>query len=125
MNQLQLTYEPLQPPRNLPTARHSDPETSREAGTEKLHWSEHRKLALAALVRAGDEGATDFALAAATGVAQTSIGCRRKDLRNMGFVEDSGIKRPSPSGSPSIVWRVTRAGRDAYHQLTINQNMNT
>jgi hypothetical protein len=117
----QLTFDDCQeltPMRTLPTARHSDHETSREAGTEKLHWSEHRKLALKALVIAGDDGCTDFDLECMTGIHQTSVGKRRLDLLRMGYVVKTSERRPSPSGSPSIVWRVTRAGRDVYYELT-------
>ena len=41
-----------------------------------------------------------------TGVAQTSIGVRRHELVAAGLVIDSGLRRPAPSGSLAIVWRV-------------------
>ena len=47
-------------------------------------------------------GLTDFELAALLGGSQTSLGKRRLEL---GCV-DTGVRRPSPSGSPAVVWRL-------------------
>ena len=92
---------------DLPTARHSDPATSHEAASDATPLSgRHRRIALAALRYAGSYGMTDFELAAATGVQQTSIGVRRKELVRAGFVEATEQRRLSPSGSSAIVWRV-------------------
>ncbi|MGV0985046.1 MAG: hypothetical protein ACOYB2_10855 [Limnohabitans sp.] len=89
------------------TARESDPDTSHEAAKDARAMSgKHRMLALAALREAGPRGLTDFELADATGVAQTSIGVRRKELVRAGYVEATDARRPAPSGSAAIVWRV-------------------
>jgi hypothetical protein len=60
---------------------------------------------------------TDFELAARTGWQQTSIGKRRGECRDAGLIEAAEwkgqpIRRPSPSGSMSQVWRLTTAGVD-------------
>jgi len=71
----------------------------------------NRGKALRALAAAGHRGLTDFELADATGKAQTSIGVRRKELVTLGLAERApGQSRPSPSGTPSIVWRCTSDG---------------
>lgn len=94
-----------------PGVRATDPDTSREAAAvNKPRAATHRTLALQVL-RAHPGGLTDFELAALTGLAQTSVGKRRGELRDVGFVADSGKRRPSPSGSPAIVWQVTEYGR--------------
>jgi hypothetical protein len=54
-----------------------------------------------------DDGLTDFEYPA---LQQTSAGKRRLELQRAGLVEDSGRRRPSPSGSPVIVWRITAVG---------------
>lgn len=88
-----------------PTARRTDPDTSRAAAAlAEPRAGTNRAKALAALRSAGQGGLTDFELADATGVAQTSIGVRRKELRDAGYVTDSGRRRPAPSGTPAIVW---------------------
>lgn len=98
-----------------PTARFGDPDTSQGAAVIALHRAAaHRQMALEALIEAGEHGMTDFALAEATGVAQTSIGKRRLDLQRAGLVvgrmvidPDRGLiqdRRPAPSGAPSLVW---------------------
>ena len=92
---------------DLPTARQTDPTTSHEAAHDATPLSgRHRRIALAALRYAGSYGMTDFELAAATGIQQTSIGVRRKELVRAGFVEATEQRRLSPSGSSAIVWRV-------------------
>lgn len=89
-----------------PTARTTDPDTSHEAAEDaRLRSGKHRALALAALREAGSRGLTDFELADRTGVAQTSIGVRRKELQRAGYVEATDMRRPAPSGSAAIVWR--------------------
>lgn len=90
----------------VPLARKSDPETSHQAAKDATpRAGTHRARALAELRSAGEHGLTDFELAARTGIAQTSIGVRRKELVDAGFVRDSGRVRPAPSGSAAIVWR--------------------
>jgi DNA-binding transcriptional ArsR family regulator len=90
-----------------PVARWSDPDTSHAAARDaKVLAGPNRRLAYEALCRAGERGLTDFELAAITGVAQTSIGVRRKELVRAGYVEATPLRRPAPSGSMAIVWRV-------------------
>lgn len=36
---------------------------------------------------------------------------RRTELRDLGFVRDSGMRKKNPSGRPAILWEVTEAGR--------------
>lgn len=88
-----------------PGARRTDPDTSHRAAADAaLHARTHRARALHALRHAGRDGLTDFELADRTGIAQTSIGKRRGELRDAGLVVDSGNRRPAPSGSAAVVW---------------------
>jgi hypothetical protein len=97
-----------------PVARATDPDTSHAAARDATPTADtNRALALKTLQRYPYWGLTDFELADLTGVAQTSIGKRRGELRDAGLVEDSGLRRPAPSGSKAIVWRVTATGRQA------------
>lgn len=100
----QLTLQPI--------ARLSDPVTSHVAAADAAHNAPtNRARALEALRQAGENGLTDFELAAVVNVAQTSIGVRRKELQRAGLVEavmgpdGRTLKRPAPSGSLAIVWR--------------------
>lgn len=92
-------------------ARTSDPATSHAAAAAQTpaKLSAGRLLALRTLAEHGP--LTDFELAELTGRAQTSIGCRRKDLVRAGLAADTGQRRLSPSGSPAIVWALTIEGR--------------
>ena len=91
-----------------PCARRSDPPTA-HAAAARVNPTGTRARALLAL-NAVAEGLTDFELAARTGVGQTSIGVRRKELQRAGLVEPTEHRRPSPSGTPALVWRITEAG---------------
>lgn len=94
------------------TARSSDPDTSWEAALRNLSGKRtDRREALMAHAAFCDTGLTDFALASLMERQQTSVGKRRGELRDWGLVEDRGTRRPSPSGSPAIVWRITERGR--------------
>jgi hypothetical protein len=70
------------------------------------------EAALRALVAHGPM--TDFELAARIDRQQTSAGVRRGDLvkHDPPLVEDTGAKKPSPSGRAAIVWGATAAGRE-------------
>lgn len=96
----QLSLDDLGPPR----ARTSDPDTSHEAARyTEPRANTNRALALRVL-REHPDGLTDFELAELTGLQQTSIGKRRGELRDGGFVRDTGRRRRAPSGAMAIVW---------------------
>jgi hypothetical protein len=87
-------------------ARVTDPDTSHAAAADASgNAATHRARALRELRAVYPDGLTDFELAARLNLQQTSIGKRRGELRDAGLVEDSGTRRPAPSGSASIVWR--------------------
>lgn len=93
-----------------PAARREDPDTSQAAAARSPSGrARDRQAVLAALVD-HPHGLTDFELAALVGRQQTSAGKRRGELRDAGFVEATALRRPAPSGSPAIVWRVTQQG---------------
>lgn len=86
-------------------ARATDPDTSRQAARNAtVNANTNRALALR-ILRDNPDGLTDFELAALSGVQQTSIGKRRGELVALNLVVKTSQRRPSPSGSPSIVWR--------------------
>lgn len=100
--QLTLTY---------PKARLTDPATSHQAAALNTRVAEgHRARAERALHAAGAVGLTDFELADATDLAQTSVGKRRLDLVRLGLVcplfdtDGKQVTRLAPSGSRSLVW---------------------
>lgn len=91
-----------------PARRRTDPDTCRAPHPARLS---HGRLV--ALLAHDDHpgGLTDFELAELTGRAQTSIGKRRGELTGAGLVTATERRRPSPSGSPAVVWQITDAGR--------------
>jgi hypothetical protein len=114
-------FEPPEPNKPIlwpyPLARNSDPSTSFEAARDaSFKASAHRIKALQAFFDFGPM--TDFELADVTRLQQNSIGKRRKDCQDAGLVDvltnEDGVKvkRPAPSGSKALVWKLTQAGRD-------------
>jgi hypothetical protein len=94
-------------------SRRSDPDTSHAAADRHpaLRHNDRR----AALIAHDDHpgGLTDFELADIMGRQQTSAGKRRGELRDLGFIRDSGLRRAAPSGSNAIVWQITNLGKVA------------
>lgn len=93
-----------------PAARNTDPVTSHQAA--QRHPFKRQKDCLAVLIVHSHHpaGLTDFELAHMMRRQQTSVGKRRGELRDSGLIEETEIKRKSPSGSPALVWRITEAG---------------
>ena len=90
-----------------PAVRVNDPDTCVEPSEPRM--SNGRMIALAAHASAA-HGLTDFQLADRTGVAQTSIGKRRKELEVAGLVVATTERRPSPTGAAATVYRITDRG---------------
>ena len=93
---------PVNPYHNV---RASDPNTSMMAALlDPVGRQTIRKRVARALKAAGLRGLTDYELADLLNLQQNSVGKRRGELRDEGFVRDSGETRKGPSGSPCIVW---------------------
>jgi hypothetical protein len=109
-------YEPpRKPPRRTgQNWRNTDPETSREAAQHPFADRDKDRWLVLRTHYENSLGLTDFELAAILSRQQTSVGKRRGELRDNGFIEATpgpGGKRPAPSGSNAIVWRITEKGR--------------
>lgn len=99
--------------------RRMDTETSIQAAQRTYpNAQRHRDLALRVHYEHPD-GLTDFELAHITGVTQPSIGKRRLELQRAEFIQATSHTRPSPSGSPARVWRITAQGKRAYEQTRV------
>lgn len=86
-----------------PVARRTDPSTSwMAARLAEPRAGTNRALALGLLRERGSQ--TDFELASASGLQQTSIGKRRGELVEAGLVRATDLRRRSPSGAWAIVW---------------------
>ena len=90
---------------NAPTlfdsVRPSDPDTSHIAARLERHSLRDRVR----IILAGSDGLTDHELTAALRLdpaQKPTVGKRRQEC---GAV-DTGLRRPSPSGSPCVVWRL-------------------
>lgn len=100
-----------------PGARKTDPDTSHKAAKRDPNVRAHdRMLTLLEHFR-HPNGLTDFELAANHGRQQTSLGKRRGELRDMGLIYDTGLRRPAPSGSSAIVWALTTKGRELVAEI--------
>lgn len=91
--------------------RRTDPATSKQAARRNPDQRSVDRLRVLKLHAEHPEGLTDFQLAAILRGQQTSLGKRRGELRDEGLIAETTERRPSPSGSPSIVWKITEAGK--------------
>ena len=70
-----------------------------------------RRVAMLALERLGD--ATPLEAVAVAGVPREALQPRFSELRAMGLVEPTGVRRRNPSGKFAAVLRLTEQGRAA------------
>lgn len=70
-----------------------------------------RRDVLDALSSSGDAGLCDHEIAEALSMNPSSVRPRRGELVSGGWVEDSGLRRRTPSGADAAVWVVSEAGR--------------
>lgn len=99
-----------------PAARMSDPDTSHEAADAHPVVRGRDRVAALKAHAEHPNGLTDFELAELVGRQQTSAGKRRGELRDLGLIEQTEERRPAPSGSSAIVWRVTEEGKRMANQ---------
>ena len=70
---------------------------------------------------ANPDGLTDFELASLVRGQQNSAGKRRGELMAQGYILRTEGRRPAPSGSTAIVWKITETGL-ALAELMIERN---
>lgn len=95
-------------------ARATDPSTSHEAATSAhcaIARGHLRHAALVAYTLLGP--ATDEEVAIHLNVDRVKVTRRTSELRTAGLIERLDFTRPTLSGCPSMVCRVTQAGLDA------------
>jgi hypothetical protein len=97
-------------------------ETQRVAAIEEYPRTGTARLAvLRAIARLPDDyGLTDEEIQNALHLNPSTERPRRVELVTAGWVEDSGIRRPTrASGKPAAAWRLTPAGRVAFGALEL------
>jgi len=88
-----------------PLSRAGDPETSRQAAARNADSAQ----AVEARIRASFTAfayLTDDELCAVTEGLPATIKTARSRMKNRGEIVKTGLKRPSNTGSPMIVWRL-------------------
>jgi hypothetical protein len=94
------------------THRTPDHETSERAGLSDLGRRTSQRTAIARQFWRHPDGLTDEEAANAAIVAWRSAPWKRcTELRDGGWLEWTGELRPTSTGSPAKVWRMTAAGR--------------
>lgn len=67
-----------------------------------------------------DRPRTDEELQGDLAMAPNTERPRRVECVDYGWVQDSGYRRPTAAGQPSIVWTLTAAGRAALHPQPVD-----
>lgn len=98
----------------MPPVRHGAPDTSRDAAASMIAAAKRQRAdVFRVILAAGEHGATDAEIEAATGIRAQSVSPRRGELRDkLGLIKWSGRKRQTPSGRSAMVW-VAVTGTDA------------
>jgi predicted ArsR family transcriptional regulator len=87
-------------------ARTTDPDTSHDAAINAIIFAKsHQKRILACLRWHGDMTAHE--MEQHTGLNYVQIDRRMHELVKAKLVQDSGIRRATPSGGKAIVWELT------------------
>jgi hypothetical protein len=93
-----------------PTARPTDPETSQTAVPSPAHLSFVQQEVMA--FHRAAEGMTDDELCLRMSWrCEGTVKKRRTELSRVGALVDSGVRRPTRTGTPAIVWEVADAYR--------------
>lgn len=85
---------------------HNGCPTSRAAGESMRHRMAALRAQIYCLIQgAGERGLTADELEVLTGLSHQTCSPRPGELRDLGVIEDSGMRRPTRSGRAAIVWR--------------------
>jgi hypothetical protein len=101
------------PTANRAGARHQsagDTERAAALGQAPKSGTDRRRV-LDHLASTGDTGATDEEISLALEMRLYTAAPRRTELVSAGWVEDSGRRRPTTTGSPAAVWVLTPLAR--------------
>lgn len=63
-----------------------------------------QRAVLFAIGEVGARGLTSHELAVRLGMERTTVQPRTSELKEMGLICDSGIRRPNPNGKRAIAW---------------------
>lgn len=86
-------------------ARRDDPDTSHGAAERAAEFAGKHKARILEALRRSPNGATKDEISRVTGIDPVAVARRMRELANEGLVEDSGLRRPTPTGRRAIVWR--------------------
>ena len=89
-------------------APYSGAGTSRDAAEAIVpHLDRLERIVLGVLADAGAAGLTDQEIGSLARLDGNTVRPRRGSLVDLGYVEDSGLKRTTASGRLACVWRIT------------------
>lgn len=86
-------------------------QSEKQAAAAVLPRSGTQRAAVLAAIAAGANGATDWEVSQTIGLMPPRVATRRLELVEQGWISDSGLRRPTPSGVEAIVWKLTDAAR--------------
>lgn len=88
------------------------PETQRQAAILAYYKTGSDRLrVLDAIARSRDDGLTDFEIEQEFAMKHQTASARRNDLMKDGWIEDSGKRRETDTGSKAAVWILSEQGR--------------
>ena len=76
-----------------------------------------RRRVLDIIIASGARGMTDDELEAFLRARHQSVSARRNELARLGWIADSGDRRPTSSGREAAVWKLSSLGRSSLGSL--------
>lgn len=93
------------------------PETERAAAIRVYpRTGTARRIVLDFIGATGERGATDDEMQAALTMGANTQRPRRVELLNAGWIEDSGARRKTGTGSDAVAWVLTGAGSEQWSE---------
>lgn len=110
---------PLVDPGQPDAGLRSDPHDTeiKAAEVSKVNSGTWRRKVLDVIVQAGENGMIDYDIAKRIDLMEPRVASRRGELASYGWVEDSGMRRLTGTGSEAIVWVLTPQGHSQYKTL--------
>lgn len=90
--------------------------TSREAALRALPGTATRRYQVLATIAGSPTGMTDDEIITSQRMPHQSVGPRRLELVEGGWIEDSGQRRKTRTGADAIVWVLSEAGQARWGQ---------
>lgn len=94
-------------------------DTERAAAALVLPRTGTGRLRVLTIIAESVEPLTDYDISELTGLRLYTAAPRRGELLRSGWIEDSGLRRPTDTGTNAIAWRLSERGREEWNRREV------